>query len=616
MNILVNTIRVYGFRGLQNVEVDLELVTVLTGMNNSGKTSLLKAMQIALGNKQFITQDDFYFSDKSSVDEIIIDVKIVPINNKNEVIDDFGDIWETLFTEDRITISDDKSFVPLRTIVTYDKLKSTYKSKQYILPDWPSFRDENVKHWYQFENGKERSFNYDEIPFFYVDAQRDILEDMKVKNSYLGKMISEIAYTKEDVLKIEKQIKELNEEAVNSSDILKNIKTTLKELDTAMDNTCDGVEITPFTKKIRDLSKGLSIYYSDKNNSFSMEYHGMGTRSWASLLTLKSFITLLNKNTIGEETPFFPIIAIEEPESHLHPNAQKKLYRQISEIKGQKIVSTHSPYIAASAELSQIRNIYKTDVTVGCGQINMDKLTNEDIRKIKRQVLNTRGELFFSRVIILSEGETEEQALPILAEYFFKKNPSEIGIDFVGIGGFGNYPPFLRIADDLNIPWFILSDGEDDAIKNVKKSLKNLYNRDIDIAGESNVIILDNKSNFEQYLLNNGYEEEIKLAFIKLHSELFLIDQLKKKDGTRSDRIKTNNICDKCSQHVYKDILRDYKGDKGFKDALYDCMISQKTQIGPIIAETIIESKKPLPLKVTELFEKIKDCLERRVEDE
>jgi putative ATP-dependent endonuclease of OLD family len=89
-----------------------------------------------------------------------------------------------------------------------------------------------------------------------------------------------------------------------------------------------------------------------------MEYHGMGTRSWSSLLTLKSFIGLLASNAETGKTVFFPVLAIEEPEAHLHPNAQKQLYSQINSIAGQKIISTHSPYIAAVAELGQIRNFY------------------------------------------------------------------------------------------------------------------------------------------------------------------------------------------------------------------------------------------------------------------
>jgi putative ATP-dependent endonuclease of the OLD family len=61
-----------------------------------------------------------------------------------------------------------------------------------------------------------------------MDAQRDILEDTKLKSSYLGKMLSKVEYSPEDIKEIEDQIKTLNEKAVNSSDILSNIKTNLK----------------------------------------------------------------------------------------------------------------------------------------------------------------------------------------------------------------------------------------------------------------------------------------------------------------------------------------------------------------------------------------------------
>jgi putative ATP-dependent endonuclease of OLD family len=584
MSILVETIRVSGLRGLQNIEVKLGPVTVLTGMNNTGKTSLLKAIQIALGNRQFITQDDFYCSDSNSSEKIIIDIYIVPIGEDGKICNDFSENWETLFTVDRIKIdTEGKSFIPLRTIVTYDELNTIYKSKQYILPDWPLFENESQVFWHQAANGNEKTFHYDEVPFFYMDAQRDILEDMKVRNSYLGKMISKIEYSKEAVEQIEQQIKELNELTVSSSSVLSHIKATLKELDSALDTSSEGVEITPFTKKIRDLNKGLSIYYSDKKDSFPMEYHGMGTRSWSSLLTLKSFINLLDKKAENEKTPFFPILAIEEPEAHLHPNAQKKLYGQIEGIKGQKIISTHSPYIAASAELSQLRNFYKDDVTVACGAINTGELSPEDIRKIRRQVINTRGEIFFSKVIVFFEGETEEQALPIFAEHYFKTTPVTMGIDFVGVGGHGGYLPFLRVAEALKIPWFIISDAEEEITKSVKKQHADCK------SGKSEgdaIIFLTDGNDFEKELIADGYAEEIRKSIIKI--------EIAKCQG---------------SQHVKakKEEIVSYNNDK-----LYKSVIKSKTQYGPAIAEAIIKSKKSLPPKVTALFEKIKRLLERR----
>jgi putative ATP-dependent endonuclease of OLD family len=576
VGVLIKTVRIYGFRGLQNIELELEQITVLTGMNNTGKTSFLKALQLALGNSQFISQDDFFISDQNISDKIIVDLEIVSIDDSGNRLDEFDENWEILFTEERIKQQSGKSqYIPLRTIVTFDEIRNAYKTQQFILTEWPDFEKDGV-FWYECENGKEKSFRFEEIPFFYMDAQRDILEDIKTKTSYLGKMISKIKYSPQDIKTIEDQIKKLNEKAVNSSDILSSIKTTLKELNTAMDTSSEGIEITPFTKRIRDLNKGLSIHYTDKKDSFSMEYHGMGTRSWSSLLTLKAFISLLNANAEKETTVFFPILAVEEPEAHLHPNAQKKLYRQISGIIGQKIISTHSPYIAASAELKEIRNFYSNETGVSSGRIEMDGVDPEDIRKIKRQVINTRGEIFFSKAIIFFEGETEEQALPTFTKHYFKKEPFEMGIDFVGVGGHGNYLPFLRFAEALSIPWFIFSDAETQVKKSVKKQFQDCHSPRL----EADVIVfLDDGNNFEKQLIVDGYSEEIKKAMICI--ELLQCQNEQHKQAKRTE-------------------IESYNDEK-----LYDKIDCLKTQLGPVIADEIIKSGKQLPPKVEVLFKQI-----------
>ena len=463
-------------------------------------------------------------------------------------------------------------------------IKSNFRSEQFILQRWSEYSHSDIK-WYSRNNGNKTVFHFDEVPFFYMDAQRDILEDTKLRNSYLGKMLSKIEYSKSDINMIEEQIKILNEKAVNSSDILSSISTSLKELDTAMDTQSEGIEITPFTKKIRDLNKGLTIYYSDQKESFSMEYHGMGTRSWSSLLTLKAFISLLSNNAQRENTVLFPILAIEEPEAHLHPNAQKKLYTQINDIHGQKIISTHSPYIAATAELHQIRSFYKSDM-VTCGQIEKDVLTQEEIRKINRQVINTRGEIFFSKVIVFFEGETEEQALPIFAQNYFDKSSVELGIDFIGVGGYRNYLTFIRFADYLKIPWLIFSDAENTPNKNIKSSVKQQF---LDCGSPKNetdcIIFVDDGNDFEQQLINDGFSDEIK----KTIALFDVYENEQHRQAKESDRLeKINN---------YNDV------------ELYGIITGKKTKFGPAIAEQIIESGKSLPPKIINLFDKIKTIL-------
>ncbi|MBT4289267.1 MAG: AAA family ATPase [Deltaproteobacteria bacterium] len=577
MSILLKSVRVSGFRGLENIQVELEQTTILTGMNNTGKTSFLKALQLALGYRQFITQDDFFIKGNSASNRIVVDLLIVPITTDGKKGDEFSEDWESLLTTDRIRNDDiGNSIVPLRTIITFDTIKNSYKSEQFILQVWPEFIQDDVN-WFDNENGKKKSFHFDEIPFFYMDAQRDILEDTKLRNSYLGKMLSKIEYSEEDIKEIEKQIKTLNEQAVSSSDILSKIKTTLKELDTAMDTNSEGIEITPFTKKIRDLNKGLTIYYSDQQESFSMDYHGMGTRSWSSLLTLKSFISLLASNAEEDKSAFFPILAIEEPEAHLHPNAQKKLYTQMDAINGQKIISTHSPYIAAMAKLNQIRNFYKNE-TVSCGKLDLENLTKEEIRKIVRQVINSRGEIFFSKVIIFFEGETEEQALPILAQKFFDNTSVELGLDFVGVGGYGNYLPFLRFTEALNIPWFIFSDAENQPKASVQKQFLDCGT---DKNEEDCIVFLNDGNDFERQLIEDGFGDEIKQAIIK--------------EGDYQNE-----------QHKQAKVLEigNYDNDK-----LYEVITGNKTQYGPAIAEQITEVEKDLPAKVIDLFEKITTLL-------
>ena len=582
MSILIKTVRIAGFRGLENIEVTLEQTTILTGMNNTGKTSFLKALQLSLGNRQFISQDDFFIQGSTVSKRIIIDLLIVPIDDGKQC-ENFSEDWEILFTTDRIrNDGTGNAFVPIRTIITFDAIKNSYKSQQFILQNWPEFKqiDEKTKKktdWFDIENGNKTSFHFDEVPFFYMDAQRDILEDTKLRSSYLGKMLSKIEYSKKDIKEIEEQIKLLNEKAVSSNDILSNIKTTLKELDTAMDTRSEGIEITPFTKKIRDLNKGLTIYYTDRQDSFSMEYHGMGTRSWSSLLTLKAFISLLSNNAQKDKSVFFPILAIEEPEAHLHPNAQKKLYGQMDAIAGQKIIATHSPYIAATAKLGQIRNFYK-DETVTCGRIEIDSLTNEEIRKINRQVINTRGEIFFSKIIVFFEGETEEQALPIFAQKHFNKTPVEMGLDFVGVGGYGNYLPFLRFAEALKIPWIIFSDAENKPEKNIKTGVQKQFSNCGSVKNESDCIVfLDEGNDFERQLISDGFTDEIKQAIVK-HGIY------------HNDKHKQAKV-----QKIEK-----YDDDK-----LYEIIAGSKTQYGPAIAEQIIQSDKGLLPKMIELFGKI-----------
>jgi putative ATP-dependent endonuclease of the OLD family len=605
MGIKLKQLRVHGFRGLDNLEIDFEPTTVLVGTNNAGKTTLLKALQLGLSNSFQITDDDFHFTDALIRAKIIIDILFISVDDDGNQLAEFEDKWATVFTEDRISFdSQGNQLLAFRTVIEENLIRKTYKKKQFVIDEWGEFHNETDGYWYSKIYDKDLSFYFDEIPFFYLDANRDILDDLKNKTSFLGKILSSITYQQGDKELIENLIKDLNKETIERSEILTNLRTTLEELDTAMDNPNNTVDITPFTKKIRDLNKGVKIDYSQ----FSMEYHGMGTRSWSSLLILKAFILQNMKLAILNQVAYYPIIAIEEPESHLHPNAQKKLYSQINDIVGQKIVATHSNYIAGSAKLNEVRSIIKSDNTTTIGKIIKGGLSNEEIRKINRHVINTRGELYFSKVIILCEGETEEQAIPLLIKKHFGKSTIELGIDVVGISGGGNYYPFIYFAEKLNLKWFILSDGEANIIKKLKKDFKKLTESEVnvnEIILPDNIVHFDDEDDFESYIIKNDFLEEVESCLKTILNTDDLDEVIANKNGTSKGRIRTDAICEACSQNIFEEVLRDYEGDVGRISALTDLLSQHKTKYSSILSELIYQSEKPLPPKIVELFEKV-----------
>jgi len=604
-SILIDRIRISGFRGLNDFEMSFQKTTVLTGVNNVGKTTILKALQLALGSRSFLSVDDLHISSGERSHSIVIDIRIVPINQYGIIQDNFSEDWEGIFSIDRIIPLDQGYCVPIRSEFIYNPLKSDFDKKQSILKEWNPVEGTT---WQEIKTSKTNT-NIEQIPFFYIEAQRDVVDDMKQRTSYLGKILSDVssAYNEDEIKSLENMIESLNREAVGNSNILRTIQEALEGVDSAMDRGSSKIAITPFSKKIRDLNKNISIHYGEYENVFTMDYHGMGTRSWSSLLTFKAFTSQNESVAESRGEQFFPIIAIEEPEAHLHPNAQKKLYSQMNEMPGQKIISTHSPYIAACAGLNEIRGLYKNKTEIICGALDLNALNDDEKRKIRQKVINTRGEIFFSKALVLFEGETEEQALPILAEKYFGQDSFSMGIDFIGVGGAGQYGPFLQFAKSFNIPWYIFSDGEDKPVRDLNNTLRKITLRDSNSSvDDENIFIIKEKNDFEKMLLQEGYVEEVENVICKIEGEDGIRNFIQNFHGTSKGRKKTNERCRTCSQFIYVEKTRDYDSENGYLDALDDYMEKHKTEFAPLIALEIASSEKSIPCVIIELFEKVK----------
>ena len=84
-----------------------------------------------------------------------------------------------------------------------------------------------------------------------------------------------------------------------------------------------------------------------------LERHGQGVKSLSVIYLFNAFVERLLKETYSERSE--PIVALEEPEVHLHPQAVRALWSQIDAMPGQKIIASHSPYFIQYVPIRDIR---------------------------------------------------------------------------------------------------------------------------------------------------------------------------------------------------------------------------------------------------------------------
>jgi putative ATP-dependent endonuclease of OLD family len=542
--IFVKEVRVRNYRCLRSVDVTLDDLTLLIGPNNSGKTSFLSALFAAIGagQRSLTSEDVFIGKGEASAPKargVAIDVLIRPTGTNGKIVDVFpqGSAWLELWGLGVVQDDSEHDLVVIRTSFKWNAVKGEYVLERRFLKEWQS---DSTK----WENSKPvekippvTSAQLEPLALYLLDASRDIADDVRSRGSFWAKLVNDHGLSDIDVARIEGNLTEINEDIVKSSQVFSHLQDHLREVHNTLSCEKDSIAITPLTRHLRDLSRGMDVILSTSGAPpFPMQQQGQGTRSLGTFFTFWAFTTWRQKQSGSGEV--HPMMALEEPETHLHPQAQRALFRQIANMPGQRIVSTHSPYICSQCEVTRMRHFGKTGEDARVSLLSRGSgpsdLTDEDLRKINRQVMNTRGDILFAHAMILFEGDTEEQAIPDFAMRYWGKHPHDLGFSFVGVGGHGGYLPFLRLAHAFRIPWFLFSDGEADAIKSVNSALAAIGEKDA--AANPRVRVLANGQDFESCIVTASNRAALTEAVIKHEAvnEKHL-EALKKKWALMSD---------------------------------------------------------------------------------
>ncbi len=503
---LIKRLLIENFRGIKKLDLALDRTTVLIGENNSGKTSVLEALQTcltrALSRRAVPFYDyDFHLTEAkpepNDADPIVLTVTFEE-TKKDEWVDEIVQAFPNVIQ----TVGDDRQAVTFRVTAQYDHALKD------VLVEW-RFLDRQGDAL-PTRNPKLVSDLQQLAPFFFLTAIRDASQHFQSRSSFWGPFTRNPQISDQMKEEIEEQIEEINQSVLDAHKPFETVKERLSEAGKLLPLAGkDVVSIEALPARILDLLSRTQVKLASRTGvRLPVAHHGAGTQSLSVLFLFDAFLRSRLAEAYEEHSE--PILALEEPESHLHPSAIRALWPMLEKLPGQQIVATHSGDLLAAVPLSSIRRFARRDGEVRAFQVGPATLSPTESEKVSYHIRAKRGALLFARSWLLVEGESEFALMAELAAL--------LGHDFVQAGvccvEYAQCPmaPLIKVADDLGIEWHVMADG-DRMGKAYVKAANAL--RGPTPAGDRITALAD--ESIEHCLWNGGYQAVYESAVDSVH---------------------------------------------------------------------------------------------------
>jgi putative ATP-dependent endonuclease of OLD family len=398
-------IRIRNFRGIQDLSLDLDELTVLIGSNNTGKTTILDALQFCLSRSLgrrggvFSTYDYHLLNEAAQPqDAQAIEITVTFIERRE------GEWPDELIQviPNAIGIADDS----LQTIVF--RITSKYDTESGdFLADWEFLDPKGNPLDARARNNRYPTELQRLAPVFYLAALRDAAQQFRAQSPFWGPFVRSLKMETAERDEIEAALAALNRRVLDSHEAFAPVLESLKQTARLVPlGGGDAVSIEAVPAKVFDMLSRTQVLLSGKTGArLPIGRHGEGTQSLAVICLFGAFLAAKLADGYSPQTE--PILALEEPEAHLHPSAVRAVGSLLSGLRGQKIIATHSGDLLAALPLTAIRRLSRTGGTIRVHRVKPDALNPEEIRKLDHHVRLSRGSLLFARFWLLVEGESE-----------------------------------------------------------------------------------------------------------------------------------------------------------------------------------------------------------------
>jgi len=446
----LSKIIIQNFRSIKSLEITLQPgLNVFVGRNNTGKTSILQAIRHAVGpaasqgDPLWLDEDDFYKESAASERAEVITVILIFEGLTEEQRTAFYEIVDFDLTD----INNSKAILKYEATWPQNKRQATVKRtggpRQLEMQEVPQRILEN-------------------IPITFLPALRDA--EAALAPGYKSRLATLLRDRsdrkgKKDEERIVSIYKEANNQ-LSQDELVKEVVTDLIAITTKIAGS-DALasKINAAEANFNKILRTLQVQMEDAPIA-SLSANGLGLNN---LIYIS--IVLQHLKSISKEE--CPLLLVEEPEAHLHPQLTLLLSEYLSEVlpaskAPQTLITTHSPTLVTSIPVKKMHVLFRTrnDKSVKCNSLLYADLSDSENRMLQRMMDITRSTLYFARGAILVEGLSESLLIPILAKRM-TVDLAKLQISVIPICGiaFGIFKKLLN-PNVLGIPVAIITDAD------------------------------------------------------------------------------------------------------------------------------------------------------------
>jgi len=458
---MISQVNIKNFRSIKELSFEPNNLTALIGPNSSGKTNVLKAIDLVLGEgwttKARVARELFNDPTQSIEIEIVFDTPVVVPSNSGYRDTEVSSVELTMSLTPELTA---------RTTInggnTFYGQELFKKLCHFILiPSDRNLTSElKVSQWTML--GKMMRLVYENYVANYDN------DEQKLKDDFTDKIATAKAFLENDF-----------SEDITFSKFVDTFKTKCKAnslgLACDFDPSLDIYNLNWFYKTLQ-----IHVKEDIPGKHFDSEEVGAGMQN---LLMISIFQTY--SELVGGKV----IFGIEEPEIYLYPQAQRSLYKSFIELSEntQIIYTTHNPNFVNACRADDIF-LLRRSAELGTYKLKKDDYFNSDQAeddRVKYKIYThfnpERNELFFAKKVLLVEGASDKILFTTLCEEKWDIDLDALGISVIACDGKAGVNYFLGVCNLIGLEDYFAvwdEDPEDESYKPEKDFLPEAMSSD------------------------------------------------------------------------------------------------------------------------------------------